>query len=192
MSEAVYYQFANARRIEKRDAILIAFSTGRRLMEPRSYLRMHHAMACCIAYWYDQGYVHDAPVTYYSRAFYSNEFPTLLAKREIIAIAFVKPQCKLSQCPEATGRLQAKLQKFWRSGGKIGKKSKIPRKQGPVRRFFHPSIFPPSLVQSNPLSCLCPCPAGAQLCGLGRQMARTQQNRREVGLIVKELYRFAC
>ena len=145
MSEAVYYQFANATRIEKRDAILIAFSTGRRRMEPRSYLRMHHAMACCIAYWYDQGYVHDAPVTYYSRAFYSNEFPTLLAKREIIAIAFVKPQCKLRQHPKATGRLRAKLQKFWGSGGRMGKKSIIPRKQGPAHR--------PPIPQSPPITC---------------------------------------
>ena len=120
-------------------------------MEPRSYLRMHHAMACCIAYWYDQGYVHDAPVTYYSRAFYSNEFPTLLAKREIIAIAFVKPQCKLRQHPKATGRLRAKLQKFWGSGGRMGKKSIIPRKQGPAHRPPHSSISPNRLC--NPIRC---------------------------------------
>ena len=89
--------------------------------------------------------MYDAPVTYYSRAFYSNEFPTLLAKREIIAIAFVKPQCKLRQHPKATGRLRAKLQKFWRSGGRMGKKSIIPRKQGPAHR--------PPIPQSPPIAC---------------------------------------
>ena len=98
---------------------LIAFSTGRRRMEPRNPLRMHHTYSVGIAKnRITEAYLYAAAVTDYFRAYYTlKEFPTLLAKREIIANAFVYgtgflPRCRLQKY-KIPARLYVVEELFW-------------------------------------------------------------------------------
>ena len=73
---------------------LIAFSTGRRRMEPQIYHKKHHAYSVlALLYLVDKGLHTKRIYTSHLSHIISvlvipNEFPTLLAKREIIANAF--------------------------------------------------------------------------------------------------------
>ena len=96
-------------------------------MEPRKYIRMHHAYSVCIAHCTSEATIRATCHILFSCFLFQIEFPTLLAKREIIANAFVfthnvlgyflskkvNPSAKVAKIMEITATFWIFLLFYW-------------------------------------------------------------------------------